>query len=169
MRTGVAVTVPADAAPGLYPIRARLDITGIDITGGGPASWRQPVEDVAVVRVGAPGQDRLLYLDGPSGVAVRAGRSGRLSVTVGTDAHTDLAVEAHLVSPWGTWEWAGPAAVGAVIPAGGRVELSFDVAPPVWARPGTWWALIRVAAAGALAYSPAVPMAVLAHDTVEVD
>lgn len=167
--TGVAVTIPADAAPGLYPIRARLDITGIDITGGGPPSWRQPVEDVAVVRVGDPGSDRLLYLDGLSDVAVTAGRSARLRVTVGTDAHADLAVEAHLVSPWGTWEWAGPAAVGAVIPARRSVELEFTLNPPVWAKPGSWWALIRVAAAGALVYSPAVRMAVLAPGAIGTD
>ncbi len=163
-RTPVTVTVPADAAPGLYPIRARLDIAG-DL----PASWRQPVEDVAVVRVGDPGADRLLYVDGLSEVEVIAGRSARLSVTVGTDAHADLAVEAHLISPWGTWEWVGPAAVGAVVPARGRIELGFDVTPPVWVRPGTWWALVRVAAAGTLVYSPAVRMAVRAPDKESTD
>ncbi|MEO6794951.1 MAG: NEW3 domain-containing protein, partial [Mycobacterium sp.] len=163
VRTAAAVTVPADAAPGLYPIRARLDLTG-DV----PPSWRQPVEDVAVVRVGDPGPARLLFLEGPSEVTVTAGRSTRLSVTVGTDAHAELAVEAHLISPWGTWEWAGPAAVGAVVPAGGRAALSFDIAPPVWAQPGTWWALVRVGGAGVLAYSSAVPMAVRASGAVGV-
>lgn len=160
----VAVTVPAGTAPGLYPLRARLDLTG-DL----PPSWRQPVEDVAVVRVGDPGDDRLLYLDDPSAVEVTAGRSARLTVTVGTDAHADLAVEAHLVSPWGTWEWAGPPAVGAVVPARGRVPVSFEIAPPVWARPGTWWALVRVGGAGALAYSTAVRMAVRAPGTEGLD
>ncbi|MEB3021426.1 glycoside hydrolase family 38 N-terminal domain-containing protein [[Mycobacterium] crassicus] len=164
VRIPVRATVPADAAPGLYPLRARLDLSGHV-----PQSWRQPVEDIAVVRVGDPGSDRLLYLDDPSEIEVTAGRSARLSVMAGTDAHADLAVEAHLVSPWGTWEWAGPAAVGAVIPARGRVELSFEVAPPVWAKPGTWWALVRVGGAGALAYSTAVRLAVLAPVTVGVD
>ncbi|HEU0191215.1 MAG TPA: NEW3 domain-containing protein [Mycobacterium sp.] len=156
----LTVTVPSGAAPGLYPIRARLDVTGDEV----PPSWHQPVEDVAVVTIG-PGdaEGRLLYLvDGPAGIDVLAGRSARLTVTVGTDAHTDLAVEAHLISPWGTWEWAGPAARGAVVPAGGTVALSFDVNPPVWVEPGSWWALIRVSCAGALVYSPAVRMAVLA-------
>ncbi|QZA08439.1 alpha-mannosidase [Mycolicibacter heraklionensis] len=163
-RIPVAVTVPAAAAPGLYPLRARLDLSG-DV----PTAWRQPVEDVTVVRVGDPGSDRLLYVDDPSAVEVTAGRSAQLTVTVGTDAHADLAVEAHLISPWGTWDWAGPPAVGAVVPARGQRELSFDIAPPVWARPGTWWALVRVGGAGALAYSTAVRMAVLAPVTVGVD
>lgn len=163
-RTPIAVTVPPDAAPGLYPVRARLDLTG-DV----PRSWRQPVEDVTVVRVGDPGPDRLVYLDDPGGVEVTAGRSARLTVTVGTDARADLAVEAHLISPWGTWEWAGPASVGAVVPAGGRVQLSFVIAPPAWVQPGAWWALVRVGGAGALAYSPAVPMTVLAPGAVGLD
>ncbi len=160
----VRVTIPVDTAPGLYPLRARLDLSG-DL----PRAWRQPVEDVAVVRVGDPGSDRLLYVDDPSAIEVTAGRAARLTVLVGTDAHADLAIEAHLISPWGTWEWAGPPALGAVVPARGQVELSFDIAPPVWATPGTWWALVRVGGAGALTYSTAVRMAVLAPVTVGVD
>jgi alpha-mannosidase len=162
-RTPVAVTVPADTPPGLYPIRARLDITG-DL----PPSWRQPVEDVAVVRVGDPGPDRLLYVDGLSDVEVTAGKTARLSVIVGTDAHADLAVEAHLISPWGTWEWAAPAAVGALVPARGSVAVEFTLRPSAWAKPGTWWALVRVGGAGGLVYSPAVRIAVPADETVGV-
>ena len=160
VRVPVSVTIPGDAAAGLYALRARVDLAG-DL----PPPWRQPVEDVAVVRVGDAGTDRLLYVDDPAGLEVVAGRSARLTVTVGTDARTDLAIEAHLISPWGTWEWAGPPAVGAVVPAGGRAQIGFTVAPPVWARPGKWWALVRVGGAGALAYSTAVPMAVLAPET----
>lgn len=159
LETDVAVTVPPDAGSGLYPIRAQLRIAGDSSV---PPAWRQPVEDIAVVCVGQAHQpDRLLYLvDDPLGVELAAGESARLRVTVGTDAHADLAVEAHLISPWGTWEWLGPAAVGAVLPAGGRVELDFDVTPPVWVEPGTWWALIRVGCAGALVYSPTVRVVV---------
>ncbi|BBZ21767.1 NEW3 domain-containing protein [Mycolicibacter hiberniae] len=164
LRVPVSVRVPAAAGPGLYPLRARLDLSG-DL----PRAWSQPVEDVAVVRVADPGADRLLYVENLEELAVTAGRSGRLTVTVGTDAHADLAIEAHLISPWGTWEWAGPPAVGAVVPAGGCVELGFDIAPPAWTQPGAWWALVRVAGAGALAYSNAVPIAVLAPSRVTVD
>jgi hypothetical protein len=122
-----------------------------------------------VVRVGDPGPDRLLYVDGPSDVEVSAGRTARLSVIVGTDAHADLAVEAHLISPWGTWEWSGPAAVGALVPARGGVEIAFTLSPPVWVQAGTWWALVRVGGAGALVYSPAVRVTVPAAETVGVD
>ncbi len=54
----------------------------------------------------------------------------------------------------------GPAARGAVLPAGGEVEVSFDVAPPPWTVPGRWWALIRIGCAGRLLYSPAVAVRV---------
>ncbi len=153
----VVVAVPPHTRPGKYPVRAQLALTG----DGVPACWRQVVEDVCIATVGPADDARLLYLvDGPAEVDVPAGGIARLSVTVGTDAHADLAVEAHLISPWGTWEWIGPAARGAVLSAGGTVELGFDVSPPVWAEPGTWWALIRVGCAGALVYTPAVRVTV---------
>ena len=68
--------------------------------------------------------------------------------------------EAHLISPWGTWEWIGPPALGAVVPARGTVELAFAITPPAWLEPGQWWALVRVGCAGRLVYSPAVKVTV---------
>ena len=157
LEADVVVTVPAHTPPGLYPIRAQLCVTGDDV----PAAWRQAVEDICVVDVGAPGGDELVYLvDGPADVEVAAGTTARLTVTVGTHARADLALEAHLIGPWGTWEWIGPAALGAVLPARGSVELGFDVTPPPWQDLGQWWALVRVGCAGRLVYSPAVRVAV---------
>ncbi|BBY80056.1 alpha-mannosidase [Mycolicibacterium pulveris] len=159
LETEVTVTVPPSAAPGLYPVRAELAVTGSHPAM--PPSWRQVVEDVCVVSVAAPPADRLLrWVTEPSPVEVAAGEKARLSATVGTDAHADIAVEAHLISPWGTWEWLGPAAFGAELVAGGTAELGFDVAPPAWIEPGEWWALIRVGGAGSLLYSPAVKVVV---------
>ena len=54
----------------------------------------------------------------------------------------------------------GPGGDGAELPARGTVELEFDGAPPAWVEPGEWWALIRVACAGQLVYSPAVKVTV---------
>ena len=96
----------------------------------------------------------------PADIVVARGEAARLSVTVASGAAADLALEAHLISPWGTWEWIGPAASGAVLPAGGDVEVGFDVAPPPWVTPGQWWALIRIGCAGRLLYSPAVAVTV---------
>ena len=87
-------------------------MTGSDAASMPPA-WRQVVEDVCVVSVAAPaGDDVLRLISDPEPVELSAGETARLTVIIGTDAHADLAVEAHLISPWGTWEWMGPAAVG---------------------------------------------------------
>ncbi|HVQ97461.1 MAG TPA: alpha-mannosidase, partial [Mycobacterium sp.] len=143
--------------PGRYPVRAQLRLTGDEM----PPAWRQVVEDVCLVSVGSEEDDDFLYLvEGPSDVELAAGHTARLNVTVGSDACAELALEAHLISPWGTWDWIGPAACGAVMPAGGTVGLSFDVAPPVWQEAGEWWALVRVGCAGRLVYTPAVRVTV---------
>lgn len=162
LETDVVLSIPAGAAPGLYPLRAELAVTG-----GGetlPPSWRQLVEDVCVVTIGESGADSgphvLKLVSEPQAVDVKAGGTARLAITIGTDARTDLAAEAHLISPWGTWEWMGPAAAGVEVPAGGTAEIGFDVAPPSWVEPGEWWALIRVGCAGRLIYSPAVKVTV---------
>jgi alpha-mannosidase len=157
----VVVKMPPHAGPGLYPVRAQLHITGEGV----PPAWRQVVEDVCIVSVGEASEADdvrgLVYLtDGPADVEVAAGGSARLAVAVGTEACADLALEAHLISPWGTWEWIGPAAQGAVLPARGGVELGFDVAPPTWVESGEWWALVRVGCAGQLVYSPAAKVTV---------
>jgi alpha-mannosidase len=151
----IAVTVPADAEPGHYPLRAALTLSG-EL----PPAWRQSVEDVCVITVGDPGGALLRLVTDPVDVVVTRGQSARIAVTVGTDARADLALEAHLISPWGTWEWIGPASRGAVLPAGGTVEVGFEVTPPPWTTPGSWWALIRIGCAGQLLYTPAVAVSV---------
>lgn len=158
LETDVVLNIPPATEPGLYPVRAELAVTG----GGAalPPSWRQVVEDVCVVTVGEPSAQVLKLVSEPQPVDVKAGETARLSITIGTDARADLAAEAHLISPWGTWEWIGPAAVGVEVPAGGTTEIGFDVAPPPWVEPGRWWALIRVGCAGRLIYSPAVEVTV---------
>jgi alpha-mannosidase len=160
LETDVVVTMPPGSPSGLYPIRAELAVTGSDAVTMPPA-WRQVVEDVCIVSVGSPsGGEILRLISGPDEVTVNAGETARLAVTVGTDACADLAIEAHLISPWGTWEWLGPGAIGREMPASGTLELGFDVTPPVWVEAGQWWALIRVGCAGRLIYSPAVKVTV---------
>ncbi len=160
LETDVVLTMPPGVPAGLYPVRAELAVTGSDAASI-PLAWRQVVEDVCIVSVEAEPKDEMVRLvSGPEAVDITAGETARLAVTLGTDAHADLAVEAHLISPWGTWEWIGPAALGEELPARGTVELGFDVTPPVWVEPGEWWALIRVGCAGRLIYSPAVKVTV---------
>ncbi|WP_349269795.1 alpha-mannosidase [Mycolicibacterium parafortuitum] len=152
----VEVRIPAQTAPGLYPVLAELAVTGAAI----PAAWHQTVEDVAVISVGAHDDALLRWVTEPHDIEVAAGDSALLRVAIGNGSHTDLTVEAHLISPWGTWEWLRPNVVGGIAPARGSVVLTFEVAPPVGAEPGRWWALVRVAGAGELLYSPSVRVTV---------
>ena len=123
LETDVLLTAPPAAPPGLYPVRAELALTGQHVSM--PPAWRQVVEDVCVVSVAAPPTDSLLRLvSEPQPVEVKAGDVARLTVTVATDAHADIAVEAHLISPWGTWEWIGPAAWGPTWPLAARPNLA---------------------------------------------
>lgn len=153
--TAIAVTVPADAEPGHYPVRAQLRLAG-DV----PPSWRQTVEDVCLITVGDTDAELVRLVTEPDEVVVARGGTARIGVVVGSGAHGDLDLEAHLISPWGTWEWMGPASLGAVLPARSTVEVAFEVAPPPWLTPGRWWALIRVGCAGRLLYTPAVSVTV---------
>ena len=155
--TDITIAIPPDATPGVYPVRAQFRLGGKL-----PPSWQQTVEDVCVITVGEPGDVQLIRLTAePSDIVVARGGSARLSATVATDALGDLAVEAHLISPWGTWEWIGPASCGAVLPAASSVQVGFDITPPRWLTPGVWWALIRIGCAGRLLYTPAVAVTVI--------
>ncbi|OBI87999.1 NEW3 domain-containing protein [Mycobacterium asiaticum] len=160
LETDVVLGIPARTPAGLYPVRAQLRVTDTGV----PAAWRQVVEDVAVIALDTDADadaDELVHLvDGPEAVEVAPGEAASLSVTVGSRARAELALEAHLISPWGTWEWIGPAAQGACLPAGGTVRLAFDVTPPAWLEPGQWWALVRIGCAGRLLYSPAAQVRV---------
>ncbi|ORA38262.1 NEW3 domain-containing protein [Mycobacterium aquaticum] len=159
LETEVALGMPSGVAPGLYPIRAELVVTGTDAAAL-PPSWRQQVEDICLVTVGEPGGEVLKLRSESQPVEVKAGDSGQLSIEVATDARAGLSAEAHLISPWGTWDWMGPAAVGFELPAGGSAQIGFDVSPPEWVEPGEWWALIRVGCAGRLLYTPAARVVV---------
>lgn len=161
LEADIELTMPPDTPQGLYPIRAQLHVTGDDAVSM-PASWRQVVEDVATVSVGTPREDNeIVYLTRePADIEVAAGEADRLTLAVGTAAGASLSLEAHLISPWGTWEWIGPAVQGAVVDPGETTEIGFDVAPPPWVQPGQWWALVRIGCAGRLLYTPAVKVTV---------
>jgi len=157
----ITVSVPSDASPGHYPLRAQLTLAG-EV----PPAWRQTVEDVGVITVAAelaletPPVELVRLVTEPTDVVVNRGERARIAVTVGTNAGADLAMEAHLISPWGTWEWMGPAAIGAELPARSSVEVGFDISPQPWVTPGTWWALIRIGCAGTVLYTPAASVIV---------
>ncbi|HEV7908228.1 MAG TPA: NEW3 domain-containing protein [Pseudonocardiaceae bacterium] len=165
--TDVVLTAPDHVVSGLYPVRARLELVGDEL----PCSWRQAVEDVVLLTVPEEsdhllpeivdwpdeGPAQALWLARtPEPVTLARGERGTLSIAVATPAHAPIAVEAQLISPWGTWDLAGPWSQGGEIPARGRLDLHFDVVVPPWAEPGRWWALVKVVGAGTVHYTPAV-------------
>ena len=154
----VDVTMPAEVVPGWYPVRAQL--AGHRRATSRPPGGRPSKTSAWWRSVGPTTAD---WCDSSRARRRRGGR-GRLGApgrhrAAPTHAPTS-SLEAHLISPWGTWEWLGPATLGAELPARGTVELDFDVAPPAWVEPGEWWALVRVACAGRLVYTPAVRVTV---------
>ena len=77
--------MPSGTAPGLYPVRAQLAVTGDAVD----ARVVAPDRRGRLPRVGryARGRRRIVYLVGePADVEVAAGDTARLAVTVGTSA-----------------------------------------------------------------------------------
>ena len=119
IEANVALAIPRGAVQGLYPVRAELAVTAASV----PASWRQTVEDVCVVSVGATDDRVLRLVTDPEPVEVAVGQQATLGVTVANDTHGALSIEAHLITPWETWEWIGADIIRADVPARGTLAL----------------------------------------------
>ena len=72
LESALDVVMPPGTAPGLYPLRAELGITG----SGLPPAWRQVVEDVCVIAVGATDDRVLRLVRGPRTRRRRGGSAG---------------------------------------------------------------------------------------------
>ncbi|MDX3657652.1 hypothetical protein PV646_10085 [Streptomyces sp. ID05-26A] len=132
------VRLEAPRTPGCHPVRATLE--------GLPFE----VYDVALLTVPEWDSDDpvevLWVASSPPVVSVRPGESSSLRVVVASGAHGDLPVQARLLSPRSSWEFAGPFCVGGLLPAQGRLPLGFTLSAPTWATPGSWSAVVRVTA-----------------------
>ncbi|KOV89064.1 hypothetical protein [Nocardia sp. NRRL S-836] len=170
--TSLPVTVPAggyvteevrllrSSTPGCHPVRAVLDGSVED----------GAVEDVVLLTV--PEWDSaapvaplwgsgdpvapLWIASAPPVVTVSPGTSAPLRVVVASGAHGSLPLRAWLLSPRATWELAGPFCVGGTLPAQGRTTLEFTVSAPPWAEPGSWPAVVKVAAAELVTTTPVI-------------
>jgi alpha-mannosidase len=148
----VAVRARAGAPTGRYFVAARIH----DQLG-------QTLEDVAALTVGDPdpqqgGQPLLVTLQTPA-VDLALGERGEILVRLKNRALSEIRGEAQLVSPYGTWETIMPRTQGfAVGPAAART-LRYTVRAPATARPAShFWALVKVAYFGRLAYTQAIPV-----------
>jgi len=160
----VPVTVPAGGytsldvrlvpplTPGCYPVRATLE--GL------------PFEVFDVVLLTVPEWDDedpvevLWVASSPPVVSVAPGESARLRIWVASGAHGDLPVRAWVLSPRPSWELVGPFSVGGVVPGQGRSPLDFTVSAPAWTTPGSWSAMVRVAAGELVRTTPVIRLEV---------
>jgi hypothetical protein len=88
------------------------------------------------------------------------GGRGELLARVTSGLASELRGEAQLVSPFGTWEMLGPWTQGFTVAPGASTVLRFTADVPAAARPGRWWALVKVMYFGRVRYSKAVPVLV---------
>lgn len=146
------VRVEGPRTPGCYPVRAVLE--GL------------PFEVYDVVLLTVPEWDfedpvEVLWVaSAPAVVSVSAGSSTVLRVVLASGAHGDLPVQARMLSPRESWKLVGPFCVSGVLPANGRLALDFTVSAPEWAAPGSWSAVVRVAAGELVRTSPVIRLEV---------
>ncbi|MFE7160443.1 NEW3 domain-containing protein [Streptomyces sp. NPDC057636] len=142
------VTPAPSAEPGTYWLRARTTYDG------------QTFEDVTRVLIGeAPSAEPVATLR-TAALRLAPGEAGTLDVHVTSDARTPVHVQAQLISPWQTFDLFPRWNTGAEVPARGEHTLSFPVSVPAGTRPGRWWAVVKLAAAGWLHYTEAVEIEV---------
>lgn len=160
---------------GMYFVRVQLEVGGA------------VVEDVVSVLIGGdddvyapppPGTEIELHVQTqgtksdtarPTGLEITSitpelvlepGERSTLRVGVANRTRGRIDGEAMPVSPWGTWGFIGPYAVGFGLDAGAEGEIEFEVAVPVDAAPGRWWAMVKVMWFGRAQYTAAVPVVV---------
>jgi hypothetical protein len=172
----VAVRGADGAAPGRYFLGAR-------ITDG----LGQLLEDTVLVTVGELGgpsaelppeelffrlQSDVQALNAEAGLEVLTpelrlapGEAGQLAVRVTSSLGSELRGEAQLISPFGSWEAAGPRAQPVMVRPGEAATVGFSVRLPATAAPG-WqsWLLVKLMYFGRVRYARAVPLIVAELD-----
>ncbi|WP_198047157.1 hypothetical protein [Kutzneria sp. 744] len=130
-------------------------------------SLGQLLEDTSEVVVGKPpADDTLLGVRlGADVLELAAGRVVELPVLLENHAQSEIRGEATLISPYGTWAddvRVGPRIQPFTVAASGTASISFSAHAAGTARIGShWWALVRVACHGRVAYTPAVAVHVV--------
>ncbi|WP_246290552.1 NEW3 domain-containing protein [Lentzea indica] len=153
--TSAEVRLVPPRTPGCYPLRAALE--GL------------PFEVYDVVLLTVPEWDfedpvEVLWVaSSPSVVSVPPGGSAPLRVVVASGAHGDLPLQAWVLSPRETWELVTPFSIGAKLPAQGRTSLDFTISAPAWADPGSWSAVVRVAAGDLVRTTPVIRLEVAGY------
>jgi alpha-mannosidase len=143
------------ASAGLYFVGARIrDDLG------------QIIEDVVTVQVGPePSAEPLDVAVTSPAPRLRPGHQGEITVRLRNSAAAPIRGEAQLISPYGTW---GPGhdvlitpwTAGFEVAPGAETVVPFELHAARTARPGSWWALVRVTYFGRLHYTETVAVEV---------
>jgi alpha-mannosidase len=144
------VSPSADTEPGCY-------LVGASISEGG-----QTVQDLCRVLVGTSEIETVQADILSDSLLLAVGESGQLRVRLASDAMSDVPVQVQLITSWDLWAMTPDWNTGAVIPARGSVDVDFTVATGNTAKPGRWWALVKVSAVGRVMFTKAVNVEIAA-------
>ncbi|GLZ76931.1 alpha-mannosidase [Actinorhabdospora filicis] len=160
--------VPDDLAEGVYFIRARAfdgrheieDVVTV-VCGESPVlpvgdpvkEWKDSAQGTTAAEARATGLTTTLLT--PS-LDLVAGGAGELRLRLENGCESAISAELQLASPWGTWELFPRAVLGASVEPGHETEVAFPVHVPPDARPGHYWAMVKVMWFGRVAYTEAV-------------
>jgi hypothetical protein len=173
------VTPPGDAAPGRWFVAAELadgeqsfeDVVRVDLGVPGEPGARGGPEDGGVGQADVPRSGGLGWLTGGPAelaaelrtpvVAAAPGGRARLVVGIRNLAAGTIRGEAQLLSPYETWPLLTPWTAGFEIASGAGTELAYDLVVPEAARPGRWWALVKLMWFGHVHYTACAEVEVL--------
>jgi hypothetical protein len=161
------VRVPPGTAAGRYFIAARIRdglghlIEDTAMVAVGERLWPDPAlppeESVEVMMADYVAGTSEIGVDVLTpGVELAPGGEAELLVRVTSGLASELHGEAQLISPFGTWEMLGPWTQGFSLAPGAGTVLRFAVRAPAAARPGRWWALVKVMYYGRVRYTEAI-------------
>jgi alpha-mannosidase len=124
----------------------------------------EPVEDAAWTRPsdGVDGEGEIEARLDTGSIRIAPGGQAEIVVALRNRAASEIRGEAQLISPHETWSFTRPWTVGFAVGPGEERTVRFDVAPPVGATPGAWWALVKVMYFGRLTYTESIPIVVTA-------
>lgn len=98
-------------------------------------------------------------------VELLPGRTGRLTVRLGNTAAGEIRGEAQLITPYAIWPLTAPWTQGFTVAPGGERELHYEITAPPTARPGNWWALVKLMYFGRLVYTPTAAVVITGSPT----
>ena len=98
---------------------------------------------------------------GVSSVLLRPGQSATVPVKLTNHTYSAIHGEAQLVAPYALWPMAGPWTQGFQVAADASGEANVQVSVPADAKPGRWWALVKLMYFGRLIYTRSIEVRVV--------